>query len=94
MAVNVLDVIQSLSEAVQTAKGKQAVVQTALADASKSVDAAQAALDRVKADKWAIVEKAQADYDAARTVAEGLQAQVRELVGDLLPASDPRVRQG
>ncbi len=78
------DVATSLNElgkAVTDAKAKADVVTTK-----------KAALAKYVADKQAEIDAAQTEYDDAKVAAERLKESVRSLIGELLPAPDPRFR--
>ena len=73
--------LKELGGAVKEAKAKK-----------QAVDAARADLAAVIAAKQAEIDTAQQAYDDAKVAADRLQASVRELIGELLPAPDPRFR--
>lgn len=90
--MDVMKTLQALSDAVSEAKARRAVVAAAVQTQADTVAKLTAALESGRANTQAAVDTAQAAYDEARGVAERLQAQLRDSIGDLLPAADPRVR--
>jgi hypothetical protein len=79
--MNVTELLQNLSDAVEAAKKK--------ADA---VNALRTELASYTAGKQTEIDAAVAEYTDAKVAADRLQAQAQELIGVLLPAPDPRYR--
>lgn len=80
-----MDVAQLLNElgaAVADARDKGEVAAGLRADLAAYV-----------AEKQAGIDAAVMAYEDAKVAAERLQSSVREVIGELLPAGDPRVRQ-
>lgn len=67
----------------------------AVADAKQKADvvtAQKAELAALTAKRQQAIDTAQQAYDDAKMAADRLQAQVRDVIGVLLPAPDPRFR--
>lgn len=78
---NVSTLLNDLGAAVATAKEKADVV-TALREELSAYTAAQQAK----------IEAAVTEYTDAKVAADRLQAEAREVIGQILPAPDPRFR--
>lgn len=79
--MDVVTLLNQLGSAVAAAKAKADVVAGLKADLAKYT-----------ADKQVAIDAAQSAYDDAKIAADRLQASVRDLIGELLPAPDPRFR--
>ena len=73
--------LNELGSAVGDAKAKK-----------QTVEAYKAELAALIAEKQVAIDTAQQAYDDAKVAADRLQAAVRDLIGELLPAPDPRYR--
>lgn len=79
--MDVSKLLNELGAAVADAKAKADVVSTLKAELAK-----------VTAAKQKQVDTAQQAYDDAKVAADRLQESVRAVIGELLPAPDPRFR--
>jgi len=79
--LGVTDLLNELGAAVKDAKEKANVVAGYKASLAEIIAAKQAEID-----------EAQHAYDDAKIAADRLQDQARALIGELLPAPDPRFR--
>lgn len=79
--MDVAQLLNDLGAAVADAKAKADTVTRLRAD-----------LAAVVAEKQADIDAAQHEYDDAKVAADRLQANVRDVIGELLPAPDPRFR--
>jgi class 3 adenylate cyclase len=79
--MNIADLLNTLGDAVAEAKAKADVVTVLRADLAAYTTAKQVEID-----------DAVAAYTDAKVAADRLQAQASEVIGQILPAPDPRFR--
>lgn len=79
--MDVAGLLNDLGDAVANAKTKAEVVSDLRTDLASYTATKQSAIDA-----------ATADYADAKIAADRLEAQVRELIGSILPSPDPRYR--
>lgn len=84
--------LNDLGDAVNSAKAKADVVSELRAAFARELAERRAELDAYTAEKQAEIDAAAADYTDAKVAADRLQAQARDLIGQILPVPDQRFR--